>query len=122
MNKELEKLLFKLDQFLKSFDRNMWISNRDIKIYVRKGIHVVTSDRKMYHFIDLASIEVGKPNRGIFTKTLAAILEKYPDRNFFIESVLNPAVDTVAAKFGFEKQIISPESYNFYLLSKQNPN
>ena len=119
MEKELEKFLQKLDQFLKSFDRNIWISNKDIKIYFRKGVHVVTG-RKMHHFIDIASVEVHKPNHGTFTKTLDAILTRHPDRNFFIESVLNPAVDSVVSKFGFEKQQVSPESYNFYLIKEQN--
>lgn len=59
----------------------------------------------MYPFLDLASINLDEnlQGKGIFTSFLKNLLEKYPSDNFYIESIMNPKVISIASKFGFQK-------------------
>ena len=109
---DVDDILNKIDQFLNSQQRNMWIQNKAIKIYVRKSKRFFKG--QMYDFFDFATIEVKKPGQGLFTQILNKFEEKYPDKNIFIESVLTDRfADYIKNKLGFEE----PEdnyNRNFY--------
>lgn len=115
-DEELKSFLTDFQFFLNSYERNKYVENNELKVFFRKGVHCVRGT-ELDQFIDIGNITVYEPNKGIFTKVLKALLELYPEANIFIESVQNPAVDGVVKKFkGFKKQIVSPETYNLYLL------
>lgn len=103
---DYDPIFNKLDLFLSYTNRNMWLyddeNNPTFSIYVRKGKHSFRGD--MYDFIDLASIDIiqERQGEGIFTNFLKKLLIKYPDKNFYVESILNPAVRHICKKFGFE--------------------
>lgn len=109
---DVDDILNKIDQFLNSSQRNMWVQNKAIKIYVRKSKRFFKG--QMYDFFDFATIEVKKPGQGLFTQILNKFEEKYPDKNIFIESVLTDRfADYIKNKLGFEE----PEdnyNRNFY--------
>ena len=94
-----------LDLFLTYKNRNMWIyddeNNPVLSIYVRKAHHRFNG--QMYNFLDLASItiEESRQGGGIFTNFIKILLDKYPDQNIYVESILNPAVRHICNKFGF---------------------
>jgi len=94
-----------LEFFMSSKNRNMWLfddkENPVFSIYVRKSHHII--DKKIYNFLDLASItiEESRQGEGIFTNFLKTLLEKYPNQNIYVESILNPAVKHICKKFGF---------------------
>lgn len=100
-----EPIFRKLDMFLSYKNRNMWLyddeNDPSFSIYVRKGRHPYKNN--MYDFLDLASIDIveEKQGQGIFTKFLGMLLDKYKDKNIYVESILNPAVRHICKKFGF---------------------
>lgn len=98
--------------------RNHWFYTSLFKLYARKSFHVV--DGKAYQFIDIASIAVEPEyqNTGIFTTLLKTLLNRYPNENFFIESVVNPVVTHVAQKFGFIIQLVNGDASNGYNLHR----
>ena len=76
----------------------------------------------MYPFLDLASINLDEnlQGKGIFTSFLKNLLEKYPSDNFYIESIMNPRVITVAEKFGFQKtKIFDNITCDMYILKNE---
>lgn len=109
---DVDDVLNKIDQFLNSPQKNMWIGNDEIKIYIRKSKRIFKG--KMYDFFDFATIEVENTGQGLFTQILKKFEEKYPDKNIFIESVLTDRfADYIKNKLGFEE----PEdnyNRNFY--------
>jgi hypothetical protein len=94
-----------LELFMSYKNRNMWLyDNEDdpiVSIYVRKAYHRV--GKQTYDFLDLASISIveSRQGEGIFTDFLRRLLEKYPNQNIYVESILNPAVRHICNKFGF---------------------
>jgi len=109
---DVDDILNQIDNFLKSGQRNLWIGNDEIKIYIRNSKRHFKG--QMYDFFDFASIEVEKTGQGLFTQVLKKFEEKYPDKNIFIESVLTERfADYIKNKLGFEE----PEdnyNRNFY--------
>lgn len=109
-----------LKQFItQTYIRNAWIEEDYVKIYVRKSIRNING--KLFHFLDLASIEVEEEyqNSGIFTKLITDILSIYPDLNIFVEAILNPIIPHVLNKFDFIEQSNEGEfQFNMYLLKE----
>ena len=94
-----------LELFMSYKNRNMWLFDDEddpvVSIYVRKAHHKVGS--QVYDFLDLASISIeeSRQGEGIFTDFLRRLLDKYPNQNIYVESILNPAVRHICNKFGF---------------------
>jgi len=94
-----------LELFMSYKNRNMWLFDDEddpiVSIYVRKAHHRV--GKQTYDFLDLASISIveSRQGEGIFTDFLRRLLEKYPNQNIYVESILNPAVRHICNKFGF---------------------
>lgn len=109
-------LLSEIDNFIKSIQRNSHVSDDMITMYIRKSKRYVNG--VMDDFIDIASISIDESLWGkkIFTNLIDQLIKIYPDRNFYVESILNPAVETVIKKFGFIK--IEGEDINYYRMSK----
>ena len=113
---DVDNILNKIDKFLNSTQRNMWIENKAIKIYIRKSKRNFKG--QMFYFFDFASIEVTKTGQGLFTQILKKFEEIYPDKNIFIESVLTERFeDYIKNKLGFEED---EDNYNknFYKIKK----
>jgi hypothetical protein len=85
-NSDIDDILNQISNFLNSNLRNLWISNDEIEIFIRKSKRIFNGNT--YDFFDFATINVTEPNNGLFTKILKKFEEKYPDKNIFIESVL----------------------------------
>jgi hypothetical protein len=94
-----------LELFMSYKNRNMWLFDDEddpvVSIYVRKAHHKV--GKQTYDFLDLASISIveSRQGEGIFTDFLRRLLDKYPNQNIYVESILNPAVRHICNKFGF---------------------
>ena len=54
--------IFHLYQFLKSKERNSWLGNKVIEVYVRKGFHII--EGKMRRCLDVASVTTSPKYRG----------------------------------------------------------
>jgi len=111
-NSDIDDILNQISKFIKSNLRNLWISNDEIKIYIRKSKRNFKGN--MYDFFDFASIDVTEPNSGLFTKILKKFEEEYPDKKIFIESVLTERfADYIKNVLKFEEE--TPNySNNFY--------
>ena len=99
-----ENLFKQIDLFLSSFQRNKWVDD-DIKIYLRKSHRKVKEFDNVVLFIDLASIEIfdeKNHNKGIFSSFLKEFIDRYKDKNIFVESIVNPALIHILEKFGFK--------------------
>jgi len=108
----VDDILNKIDYFLNSNVKNLWIGNEEIKIYVRKSKRYFKG--QVFNFFDFASIEVENTGQGLFTQILKKFEEKYPDKNIFIESVLTERfADYIKNKLGFEEES-NNVSNNFY--------
>ena len=99
---DVDNILEQISYFLESTQRNAWVENKGIKIYIRKSKRNFKG--QMYDFFDFATIEVKKPGQGLFTQILKRFEEIYPDKNIFIESVLTERfADYIKNKLGFEE-------------------
>jgi len=87
------------DNFLKGNERNKWIYVYGFKMYVRKSKRVYNNE--LISVIDLATIESVKRGTGLFTLILKRILDKYKEKNFFIENVMQRRFYNFFKKFGF---------------------
>jgi len=91
------------DLFIKSEEklgyRNKWIYIDGFKMYVRKSKRFY--NKEFIDFIDLATIESDNQGTGLFTLILKEILDKYKDRNFYVENVMTDRFLNFFKKFGF---------------------
>jgi len=111
-NSDIDDILSKISNFLDSNLRNLWISNNEISIYIRRSKRSFKGN--MYDFFDFASIEVTEPGSGLFTKILEKFEELYPDKNIFIESVLTERfANYIRNVLNFEEEMPN-YSNNFY--------
>lgn len=118
--KIITQTLKEFDKFKNSSDRNRHIGSA-LRLYVRRSHRLVNG--KMYPFLDLASINLDEKlqGKGIFTSFLKNLLEIYPSDNFYIESIMNPRVITVAEKFGFQKtKIFDNITCDMYILRNED--
>lgn len=105
---EINEFMNMLNLFIKSKENRKWIVTDDIKIYVRKSKRY--QNKQMYDCLDLASIEVGDTGKGLFTKLFETILDKYKNKNIFVESILEKRFYDFIKKYGFEPYGNSPDS------------
>jgi hypothetical protein len=107
---DVDDILNQIDIFINSKQRNLWIGNDSIRIYIRKSKRIFKG--QFYDFFDFASIEVENPGQGLFTKILKEFEKKYPDKNIFIESVLTERfANYIKNVLGFETQY---DNMNFF--------
>lgn len=100
MEKSITEFFEKLREFLKSDTRNLWINTNDFKIYVRKSKRPYNN--KLISCLDLATIEVFEPGKGLFTVLLNVLL-RMKMHNIFIESIINERFYKFLALLGFEE-------------------
>lgn len=89
--------------------RNTHVETDQVKVYVRKSQRHY--EGKMVRCLDIASITIVENKnrgRGVFTMFLEKLLKKYPNENFYIESIVNPIVMLITTKFGF---VTTPTSH-----------
>ncbi len=110
-------IFIQLEQFMQSPLRNKWLEDDNIKVYVRKSQRNI-GQNKLYSFLDLASFEVVEQNKGTFTNFLTELLRRYPNVNLYVESILNPKVESILKKFNFVYHTNDPFNVNMYLLAK----
>ena len=90
-----------LDAFMCSSLRNSWVEEPGFsRLYVRKGLHYANG-RKM-NTLDLASFEVRHKGRGVFTRFVAGLGERF-GLPLFVESVLNDRLAMYLPTIGFSK-------------------
>jgi ribosomal protein S18 acetylase RimI-like enzyme len=79
-----------LTKFLDSPFRNKWLESEQMKVYVRKGVHLGT-DHKVHHYLDIANVVVEPEFRrqGHFKAFLALCQEIQPYDGLKLENVLN---------------------------------
>lgn len=126
-------VLEQLDNFIKEseakFLRNLWLEDDDMKVYVRKGRHILGTGQNAVITLDIATVEVneGKQNQGIWTNFLYHAHEMNPWDATYIENILNPILSVSLVKNGWIP-VIKPGLYSecyympkdsFYNLSKK---
>jgi len=104
----INEFMTMLDLFLKSKENRKWLVTDDVKIYVRKSKRY--QNKQMYDCLDLASVEVGDTGKGLFTELFETILDKYKNKNIFVESILEKRFYNFIKKYGFEPYGNSPDS------------
>lgn len=125
MNKRLEKsrliLIARFDDFLNSEHRNLWIESECGSVYLRKAFRYL--NETPVKTIDIASIHI-KPafrGQGLFTAFFTAIHRKYPEIDWFIESITNNAVIHIFEKFGFKITVDFGDLISMYKFSSGAP-
>jgi hypothetical protein len=82
--------LEQLIDFFKSNQRNKWLEDKDMKVYVRKSKRLLPKEKNLIETLDIATIEAIKPGKGHGTKFIKAAHEINPFQMTFIENVLTP--------------------------------
>jgi len=103
-NYNYSDILSEIDTFLKSGIRNTYVNDDKITMYIRKSQRLVNKQTVKFFDIGNISIDENYWGKGIFTNLISNLISKYPDMNIFVESILNPAIETALNKFNFEKQ------------------
>ena len=114
-------LLTKLFHFLKSDEKNAWLENRTAKLYVRKSKRFI--ENGMLDFIDLATIGLKRDEdmgQGFLHHFLSRLLKTYPDKNFYIENILNDRIPKHLIEFGFKIQPGTDLQPCMYLIKNKN--
>jgi len=116
MNTVLDDLMVKISIFLHWKMKNEWLYFDYGKIYVRKSKRL--SEDKLIDCFDIATIELYEEfqGKGFFKLFLKKFIETYPDKNIYVESILNPNFYIYLMKFGFIK--IGDEYSNNLILIK----
>ena len=96
----IDDILNQIEEFMNLPIKNKWIGNDEIKIYIRKSKRYI--NEKMIDCFDIATIEVEKQGKGLFTKILDQIIQKYPTTNIFIESIMEPRFRGFFKRKGFK--------------------
>lgn len=99
MNPNEIEFMNKFDAFVNDTLRNVWIEVNGFKMYTRKSIRFF--ETQQIPCFDIASIEAEVAGTGMFTRILEALLEKYPTKHFFVESILNPRLLEFLERYGF---------------------
>jgi hypothetical protein len=91
-----------LDDFLRSGDRNAWVIETGFKgLYVRHGPRII--NKTVLPVLDLATIEVEKPNHGTFTRLVTRL---HPRHHLYVENALESRFQKRLEKLGFHRATI----------------
>jgi hypothetical protein len=94
-----------IDRFMSSKDRSVWVENSTIKIYVRKGMHILDRPGEVELCLDLATIEVRRPSNGYFTWLLPHLEQIAFSRGMpvYVESIVTDRFYEFFLKRGYSK-------------------
>lgn len=94
-----------LEHFLASANHNSWLSLGPMRVYCRKGHHIIQANA--VDCFDIASVEVARGQRGRghflrFITTLTEVLKKHKSiQSIYVENVLNPRLERFLLRHGF---------------------
>lgn len=112
-----------LVEFLESTERNRWLNSDKIKVYVRKGRHVLDRTGEIEHVLDIAAIEVplDAQKQGVFTRFLEFAKKVNPFAAIYVENVLTPKFQQFFERNGWKKTKESQDCpSSTYFLRKGN--
>lgn len=100
----------------------IWLEDNDMKVYVRKGRHLLQSGDKIRVTLDIANVvvEEDKRGQGIFSKFLEQAHEINPWNATYVECVHNPELAVFLLKSGW--MMVEPSltvGANSYFLMKK---
>lgn len=100
----MDELLQQIADFLKPrkpWHGNRWFENSQIRIYIRRGFHVV--DRGVMEMIDLSNVTSLEQGKGIFTTTLEFMeqLSHQYEKPLWVENVLEDRFAEFFRKRGY---------------------
>ena len=111
-------LLEQLQQFIGDTEtshlRNLWISDDIMKVYVRKGRHILSVGGKLATTLDIAAVEVDEDHQGqgYWTAFLDKAHEMNPWDATYVENALNPVLAASLLRHGwFPVPGAYPESF-----------
>lgn len=87
--------------FLKSKMRNAWIENEIIKVYVRKGRHILAGEVRTTLDIAAVSVQEEFSRQGIFKSFLKFAHETNPFQATFVECVHNEILASFLLRNGW---------------------
>jgi len=95
-----------LADFIKNAEnglRNLWLEDDVMKVYVRKGHHIISQNRNIATTLDIAAVEVvqEKRNQGHWSNFLAKAHEMNPWDATFVECVHNQDLAISLLKHGW---------------------
>ena len=99
---------------------NQWISDDDMKVYIRKGRHMLYPGRSSLT-LDIASVEVQEEKRGkgLWTAFLGKAHEMNPREATYIECVHNPILQASLIKHGWPSVWDSENLLESFFLLKE---
>lgn len=115
----IKKFLKVYDEFYRSGERNRHIEILPIRIYTRKSLRVFHSRKIQCLDIGSVNIESEYQKMGLCTDLLKALVDAYPNENFFIESIVNENMRKVGDRCGFVLQYPDADfqtGYDMYLI------
>ena len=104
-----------LAQFLAGPYRNLWIEDERMKVYVRRGNHLIGTKSTLC--LDIANVLVAKEHQstGVFTSWLLYaefMAKEWGLRAVFVESILTPRLRTFLSCCGYVRQVV--DDHNMY--------
>lgn len=113
---QINNIVDQIESFLNSPLRNTWLDNDIIKVYVRKGSHIV--EGKTNKFLDIANIQIEVQSKGTYTLMLSKIMQRFPTQNIFVESIMDERFLNFHTKQGFKVQYVNNDSTNCVYILK----
>lgn len=89
--------------FLSGKDRNSWLQDKNLKVYVRKSTRMIGAD--LVEALDIANITAARPGRGHGTGFINWAHSANPYPVTYIENVLNEGFAEHLARNGWEEQL-----------------
>jgi hypothetical protein len=102
----MKTVIEQLAEFIKdsenSYTNNLWLQDDIMKVYVRKGRHMVYPG-KLSTTLDIAAVEVDedKQGQGYWTDFLDKAHEMNPWEATYVENTLNPVLATSLIRHGW---------------------
>jgi len=103
INKSTDEIIRHIEKFMFSNIKNCWVTDDVISIYIRKSKRMYKD--QLLDFFDFASINITLSEdrgKGLFTNILKSFETQYPEKNIFIESILNDRLYKHLKNLGFE--------------------
>lgn len=88
----MQEITQKIQNFLNSRERNLWIDGDHMQIYVRKSTRFFEQQNALCLDLASISIEPEHQHKGLFKKVITTFLDLNPYPFFMIENVLNPSL------------------------------
>lgn len=101
-------------EFLSSQLRDSWIEDGTMRVHLRKSRRWIGGEKK--RFIDIASVEVEEPGRGIFRRFLSFLHRHHDADGIFLECIVNPRFAKFCSKIARIVPMCEEISPSFYLM------